>query len=421
MAQEEFYIGMDLCADYTQLSYYDEDKKEPESIYQLNTKDTYLLPNVIFYSEEAECWYIGAEASKHRFKEDGILVENIVARVGNNETIVIGGKDLTYKDLFLLMLKGHIEEFLGRFEDASIKKLVITTFEYNKALYEALNCLADDLELYEEQYEITSHANSYIHYIFNQPENLRNNSVVIFDYSVDGLDFYRMDINRKTSPMIIDVVHKAYKTQMPYAMVFGDRQVLDETFSRIAKDALSETYVSAIFLTGVGFLESWLKKSTAVLCAGRRVFMGQNIYAKGACYAAYSGDAAIEPDKYTIRTEDSVLIDIGVMRGDNGTNVIPIAYGGNEWYKMKGKISVFLDDTNRIELLYKNRITKEVNREIIEIHGLPKRPDKTTKLSLEVVMYSQSEGAVIIKDEGFGNLYPTTNKIYRKDFIIDKE
>ena len=81
MAQEEFYIGMDLCADYTQLSYYDEDKKEPESIYQLNTKDTYLLPNVIFYSEEAECWYIGAEASKHRFKEDGILVENIVARV----------------------------------------------------------------------------------------------------------------------------------------------------------------------------------------------------------------------------------------------------------------------------------------------------------------------------------------------------
>ena len=37
---DAFYIGMDLCSDFTQLSYYNDITREPESVSQLNNKET---------------------------------------------------------------------------------------------------------------------------------------------------------------------------------------------------------------------------------------------------------------------------------------------------------------------------------------------------------------------------------------------
>ena len=86
--------------------------------------------------------------------------------------------------------------------------------------------------------------------------------------------------------------------------------------------------------------------------------------------------------------------------------------------KYGGVCNLFLDDTNRVEMVYRDKISKEIIKEIIEVHGLPKRPPKTTKLTLEVELYDEKMGAIIIRDMGFGKIYPTTNKIYRKDFSI---
>ncbi len=147
--------------------------------------------------------------------------------------------------------------------------------------------------------------------------------------------------------------------------------------------------------------------------------MGQNIYTKGACYHAKLG--AYETDKdCTLCTEGSIPFDIGVSIGDmEGRNQFyPIAIGGREWYNMRGKVTLILDDTNRIDVVYRDKVTKEVQKEIIEIHGLPKRPPKTTKISLEVELYDEKLGAIVIRDVGFGKIYPTTNKIYRKEFSI---
>lgn len=421
MAIQEFYLGLDLCQEYTQLSYYNTETNEPESIYQLNTNDTYMLPNIVFYSNEDLCWYVGAEAPKHRFNQQGILIEDVVKKLPSSESIVLDENTYTYKDLFLLLMKGHIYEFLNRYENSKISKLVITVYEYREDIYEALEELYEVLDIEPDKIEVTSRINSYIHYVFNQPAELRNNSVVLFDYSIYGLDFYRIDVeNRGGRPAIIDVIHRDFRRELTYDMVFGDRQKLDNAFAGLADKELKEKYVSSVYLTGIGFGDKWLKNSTNVICSGRRVFMGQNIYTKGACYAAYSGHSVIEPGKYTVRTEDTVIYDVGIaVKGDNsGFHVI--SYGGQEWYNMNGSIEIFLNDTNRIIMTYKNRIDDSFYKEVIEIHGLPKRPDKTTKLSLEVEFYSNAEGALIIRDVGFGKLYPTTNKIYRKEFTIRK-
>ena len=415
----EFCIGLDLCDAYSQMSYYDEEKDEPESISQINNPDTYLLPNIVFYGEESGQFYIGYDAQTRRFEERGQVVENIVANVESINGHVLGGEKYSNKQLFFTMLDCYLNEFLERYEEASVKKMVVAVYEYRKGLFSALKEWAVHFGLAPEQFEVCSHSNSYLHYVFHQGDDIRKNSVALFDYSTAGMDYYRVDTSKKTQTKIINVVHRNYRSEIPYSLAEEGGESLDNEFARAAKREMEDTYISAVFLTGIGFADNWMKESLKSICGGRRVFVGQNIYTKGACYAAYSGTSGVE-NEYMIRSEDTIPFDIGIYLDNNKKQFVPIAMGCTEWYNMKGTIEIFLDETKKLEFVYRDRIKNELAREAVEIHGLPKRPPKTTKLSLTVECYNEREGAIIIKDLGFGKLFPTTNKIYRKEFTVER-
>ena len=139
---------------------------------------------------------------------------------------------------------------------------------------------------------------------------------------------------------------------------------------------------------------------------------------KGACYKAVGGEYSEFYKKYFVETKENVIFDVGISSEDEEDRFIPIALGGRQWYNIHGKISIILDDTESLTLVYRNRKTGEEEREVVKLHGIPKRPNKTSKFSVEVEFENPHHGAFIIKDVGFGKLFPTTNKIYRKEFDV---
>lgn len=416
---KEIYLGLDLCKKHIQLSYFREDKQEPESIYQLNNAETYQLPNVMFYSKSDQKWYVGNSVSAVRFQQEGTIIEDILEYIDSEEHITVDDVSYTYDELLLILLKTHIEDFLRRSEEYCLKSLTVTMETYHPTVYQVLEQLRDEFSLSSETFYIMSHENAFFQYVMNQEEKLRTNSVAMFEYGHEGMDYYRIDKKRQGHNEIFYLSRFDMRKEMPYSKLFGDVEELDRYFAGIAKAKMREAYISMVYLTGPGFNDKWIEESTNVLCEGRRVFMGQNIYTKGACYHARYGD--YEKDKGCIlRTDATVPFDIGVSVGETeGKNrFYPIAIGGREWYNVKGKVTLFLDDTNRIDLIYQDKLTKEMQKEIIEIHGLPKRPPKTTKISLQVELLDEKVGAIVIRDVGFGKIYPTTNKIYRKEFLV---
>ncbi len=415
---EAFYIGMDLCSDSTQISFYNDIKREPETVNQLNNKETYMMPNILFYSKDTGDWYVGSEASEARFKEDGIILDELYKNARSEETIDVAGTIYTFRQLFLKMLKMHIDSFLYRYEGATVKKLVITIPEYNKDLFKVLGTFHKELDIPAESVEITSHLDSGLYYIFNQSSELWVNSVALFDYSADGLNYYRIDITRGKTPEIISVVHEDYTAQFNMALFGGDNILMDVTFAKIADYEMKKTYISSVFLTGLGFSEKWMNKSRNILCQGRRVFAGQNIYTKGACYKAVGGEYEEFYKRFFVETKENVIYDVGISSGEEEDKFIPIVLGGRQWYNIHGKINIILDDTDKLTIIYRNRQSGEEVREVVKLHGIPKRPNKTSKFSVEVEFDDPHRGAVIIKDVGFGKLFPTTNKIYRKEFEV---
>lgn len=416
---KEIYLGLDLCQKNLQLSYYREDKKEPESVRQPNNPETYLFPNVMFYSESEKRWYVGNHVSTARFREEGTIIEDVLGNIDSDNHVVVDGSSYTYEMLLLILLKTHIEEFLGRSKEYKLCGIAVALETYHPRVYKVLGRLREELHLEQKAFHILSHENAFFQFVMHQDERIYTNSVAMFEYGSEGMEYYRIDKKHQGNTCIFHIRHQDMKKEMPYTMLFEDVEQLDHFFADLAKKKMRETYISTVYLTGPGFNETWIEESTKVLCDGRRVFMGQNIYTKGACYYAQFG-AFEEGRDCVLLSSDSIPFDIGVSIGDReGRNQFyPIAIGGREWYNMKGKVELFLDDTNRIDIVYRDKVSKEMQKEVIEINGLPKRAPKTTKISLEVELYDERMGAIVIRDEGFGKLYPTTNKIYRKDFSV---
>lgn len=416
---KDIYIGLDLCRKNIQLSFFREDKQEPESIYQLNNAETYQLPNVMFYSSEEKRWYVGNNVSAIRFQKEGMIVEDVVANVDSSNHVVVDGASYTYEALLLILLRTHVEDFLSRSEEYHLAGITVALETYHPVVYKVLHRLREELGLTKEAFYVMSHENAFFQYVMRQDEKLRTNSIAMFEYGTEGMDYYRIDKKYQGKTKIFSLSYQSMREEMSYAQLFQDVENLDKHFSELARAKMKETYISTVYLTGPGFNDQWIEESTKVLCDGRRVFMGQNIYTKGACYHAKLG-AYEEGQDCILVSAGSIPFDIGVCVGEveGRSKFQPIAIGGREWYNMNGKVTLFMDDTNRLEMVYRDKISKEIVREVIEVHGLPKRPPKTTKLSLEVELYDEKMGAIIIRDVGFGKIYPTTNKIYRKDFSI---
>ena len=58
----------------------------------------------------------------------------------------------------------------------------------------------------------------------------------------------------------------------------------DERFRHFIQGVFNKKHVSSVYLTGEGFENNWYPNSQKVLCNGRRAFIGNNLYSKGACY-----------------------------------------------------------------------------------------------------------------------------------------
>ena len=93
---------------------------------------------------------------------------------------------------------------------------------------------------------------------------------------------------------------------------------------------------------------NWYPNSLRVLCNGRRAFMGNNLYSKGACYTAQrrkeeQSDAPVYLDETKLTEQISVR-----MRVNGEEGWYPLVSWGNHWYESDRQFEVLLGDTEDI-------------------------------------------------------------------------
>lgn len=418
-------VGYDLGVSFAQISFCTLEEDEPETVSAIAGTEQYNIPALLCKRRGTGQWYYGREAVKCAKEENGVLVEELLTLAEQGEEVMVEGEAFDPVALLTLFVKRSLSLLNMEISLNQIEAFMFTTEKLTPRIVDVLSNVAAGLQLKVSHICFQSHRESFFAYTLHQNPEIWKNDVMIFEYD-KSLKNLCMEFNNRTIPKVVFI------EQLDYAQV-GRRvwkekeeekkrqmEELDFLFLDIATETLKDRNVSAIFLLGDGFKEGWAKESLKFLCRNRRVFQGNNLYSKGACYGMRE---RLNPGKlwkeYVYLGADKLKSNIGMKvlrRGEDSYYAVLDA--GTNWYEASMEFDIILESGNELDFVITPLTGGHVTTRTLTLEGLPVRPERTTRLNVHVEMTSVDKAAVTIEDMGFGELFPSSGKAWTQMITV---
>lgn len=414
-------VGMDLGNDFVQISSFNHKTYEPESISLSSNKTQYLIPTMIGVKKSTKEWVIGEEANRIALVGTGIKVNHLLDKVKNKEDVIL--YETAFSPIVLLekFLRIVLQEFKVYYPMNSILQLVVSIAELDYVIVEGIYQGLENIGIGKERIIIQSHIKSFQYYTLYQKKEIWLNDVALFDFNEKGFVYSQLSINRRTKPFVVSTIKKDFSETLSYEMVKEgtDYERLQFVFENIAKSVLHKQIISTIFVTGRGFEQDWVDPVLKELCVGKRVFKGQNLFNKGACYTAREVSTEKKLEDYIFLGEDSLYADITIEGYHNAQlSEVVLVKAGTSWREIKEKFDIILDETKEIDIIVKNRMKQERKKYRLSLDQFPNRPRRMTRIEVSFRFESQTKGYIFIKDKGFGQFYPPTDHMVQQEILL---
>jgi len=202
-------------------------------------------------------------------------------------------------------------------------------------------------------------------------------------------------------------MERDYTDYLKLEQVLADPEEAGRIYEEVAEMAVHRKLLSAIYAVGRGFEGDWADPILMKLCVGRKVFKGQNLYAKGACYAAGHRMEG-EEEKVLFLGEERTSAQISMQLYLDGRSqeyvLIPAAV---RWQEAAGEWDLILDREEELVLQVSDYVSKTKERYTIPLEGLPKRERKMTRVRLRLCYTELHSCLVQVREMGFGEFVPT--------------
>ncbi len=416
--QRSLVVGFDLCEHDSQICCYNPRTFEPESICVTSDKTKYLIPTALGVKEKSKEWVYGEEAYNCKEAGTGVCIDGLLSKIRNGEDTEIYG--VPFKPVALLekYFRKCLQLLKIYFPMDSILKLVVTVKEQNESIKEGIYQALNNLGIGKDRSWVQSHSQSYQYYALSQKKELWLNDIGLFDFDEHGLVYQQITIDRKTEPSVVGILEKDFQEILNYQIIreTKDNEKLEYLFGNLARKVLHKQIVSTIYITGKGFEGTWADSVLKELCIGRRVFKGQNLYAKGACYAARELSGERKLDGFLLLGSEMISSTFFISGYYNAKIAEAVlAKAGTPWYEADGKLDLILDGINEIAIYRKDLLKHETVTYSLPMRGLPNRPVKTTRVEVRIRFLNKNTAVISVKDKGFGNFYPSSNRIWEKE------
>lgn len=369
-------IGYELNERYCQISFYYEENQEPQT-----------LENIIYPTHD-----LYERAMRHE------------------------------SDELVHMLREFVKNSLSRFEQ--IDQLVFTVPKLDMDIVQMLKAIGKSAGVGIDQIYVQDYKESFCNFVLYQPKELWQYEAALFHCDRHEVKAYMLKKLRagcgkgRDAFVTVDEVARAQMEELTavYPVFNVDRaKEADLQFRQFVQGVFEKKLVSSVFLVGEGFENNWYPQSLKVLCNGRRAFLGNNLYSKGACYTAYKRMLGLE-DTLIYLDESKMMEQICLKLRMQGTDKwYPIISWGGRWYEADTEFELLLENAEYIELHIESLAGTQMRVERISLEGLPKRGNYTLRLQVRVMMNSEKCCRISLKDLGFGEFFPAT------DFYMEKE
>lgn len=402
-AQSSFYLGIDFSGKSAMISYFQMNKKEPETISMTSGEENYEIPVVLARRRETGQWYFGEEALRLARNSELSVVDQLLERSLNGENLRMGTDIYKAEDLFTLFLKKLIffPKKIGI--DLPIDKIGITVEKFTKDHMELFWRIFPKIGISAEQFFVIDHKESFYYFTLSQPELLWRGEVFLYEAEGEQVHSFCLKRDTRTKPQVVSI-------QESQKYVLGEDR--DTEFLKILKKEYEDKTVTATYLLGDGFAGGWLKQSTTFLCRGRKAFLGNNLYSKGACYAAKAREMGEKwPFLYMGENEMKFHLSLKV-RKQGEVSFFHLISAGKNWFEAKKSCEMILSDKREIDFWKQLPNSREAKIETLELTDLPVRPERTTRIRITATPISDDKVDIEIKDLGFGELFKSSEKTW---------
>lgn len=398
--EDIFCYGLDLNWDVALISRYNVKTKEPEPVCFGRDEQELSMPVVLSRRSLDGEWLSGQEAVRAAVRGDAEQAGGLLRRLLEDTGAVLGGE--AYRADFLM------EEYLRRIVamirqsgGVQITLLAVTLPESAKELEQKLTEIFGRLGIQKEQLLFLSHTECFMRYIVNMKQELRMNDAALFACDNEHFYYDRVYFSRKKEPQSVMSERKDFTAEYYGGGI--DKEEAERKaywFYNMVQQQLSSQTVASVFVTGAGFADGWAMEALKKLCEGRRVFYGQNLFVRGACYGAYM---ELTSREYIFLNENMTREDIMVKAyRDAKEQYFVLSEAGSDYRTVKSTLRFILDDTNEVEFLVNHAMRREPVHEVMILDHLMQRENKTVRLELRLFYVDRDTPVVQLRDIGFG-------------------
>jgi hypothetical protein len=391
------------------ISHYQPNMGEPDTLSTVAGSEVYQIPLLLAKRKGLGQWYYGEDAKRLAKTSEMICVDSLLRRAVNHEMIRMEDESFEAEELLTLFLKKIIvlPQKLGN--PIYCDRLVITVEHLNRENMELFWKIAPRLGFSREQFMVIDHRESFYFFAMNQKADLWVHDVYLMECSANVLYYDSLTRDIRTVPQVV-TIEESSRQQLG-----ADR---DADFLKILQKAFDNKVISSVYLVGDGFDGDWMKDSLVFLCRGRRAFIGNNLYSKGACYAAYIRDHEDEwPYIYMGENEMKFNISLKVKNQGN-LEFFNLISAGKNWFETRGECEVILGGSSEVELWKQLPNSRTASIETLELTDIPARPDRATRLRITASPVADDKVEIVIRDLGFGELFRSTDKTWRYTMSI---
>ena len=399
------FIGLELNEREVRLCMYDSSVKDAVTVMITADGSHAECPAHMAYIAENGQWKYGIEADYFADKKDCVLFDNILEMAQNARSFEAGGRTFDCDEVMAEMLRQALL-FAGVKNPArQIRVLMVTVPRITKPLTRVMDRAFHRLGLSTGQAYLQNFDESFFYHTYYQKHEVYSKNVGMFYFPDETtVNFRSLHSDTGTRPVTVTV-----SEPVPAVLPITEKE-RDERFADFIREQAPDNSFSGFFLVGKGFDRQWSKTSLGLLCrAQRRVFYGNNLFAKGACFAAREKTPFGQIRSVLLLGSDLVRKNIGIeMLVDGISMYYPLITAGIHWYEAENECELLLNEEKSLVFRVSRMEDGKRTNYSMPLPNLPKRPPKTTRLKVRLRFESPLKCIVTVEDMGFGEIFPSS-------------
>ena len=150
------------------------------------------------------------------------------------------------------------------------------------------------------------------------------------------------------------------------------------------------------------------------------MFKGQNLYSKGACYAAANDVDLIRISRrYVYIGDDSLVTNVSIRAVAEGKEVLlTVADAGEKWFDAGSSMELMLGHDRELILVLTDIADRNERNKVIRLDWLPVRPDRAGRIKADFRFLSRDRLLLGIKDLGFGEIFKSSGKEKEEEIML---